>query len=292
MIDLHIHSKYSTDGCEEVGYMLDIAENLGLKYIAITDHNSCEAYKDLEKEEIRNRYSGKIITGVEPNTKVLGIPIEILGYNINPQKLQKLIDETYLSQNERNKLEVKRIYEKAIKAGINLPEDFTQKYDGTIYCSKYFHKYIKENEKNKDYIKESSWNDSNAFYREYMSNPLTDFFVDMNDVLPDFETSCSIIREAGGMIFLPHIYEYRDNSEKILKYILDNYKIDGIECYYRNFTKEQTDYLLSLCNEKNLFVSGGSDYHGSVKPHIKMGIGENNLNVPDIIVNRWGKIIV
>ena len=292
MIDLHMHTKYSTDGCEEVSYMLELAEKLGLKYIAITDHNQCLAYNDLKNKEIRDIFSGKIITGVELNTKVLGIPIEILGYNIDPEKLQKLIDETYLSVDERNKIEVERIYEKAIKVGISLPDDFVEKYDGTIYCSKYFHNILTKDENNKKYINENSWNDSNIFYREYMSNPATTFFVDMDDALPDFETSCKIVKEAGGMVFLPHIFEYRENSERILKYILDNYQIDGIECYYRNFTEKQTDYLLNICKEKNLYVSGGSDYHGRVKPHINMGIGEGTLNVPDNIVENWKKVII
>ena len=291
MIDLHMHSKYSTDGCEEVSYMLNLAEELGLKYIAITDHNECLAYNDLKNPEVRKLFSGKIIPGVELNTKVLGIPIEILGYNINPWKMQELIDKTYLSVDERNKLEVKRIYEKAINAGIKLPDNFVDNYDGSIYCSKYFHNTLVKDETNKRYINENSWNDSNVFYREYMSNPKTLFYVDMDDALPDFETSYRIVKEAGGDVFLPHIYEYRENSERIFKHILDNYKIDGVECYYRNFTKEQTEYLLGVCKENNLFVSGGSDYHGRVKPHINMGTGEGSLNVPDEIVEDWKKVI-
>ena len=292
MIDLHTHSKYSTDGCEEVSYMLELAEKLGLEYLAITDHNQCLAYNDLKNKEVRKLFSGKIITGVELNTKDLGIPIEILGYNIDPEKMQELIDKTYLSVDERNKIEVQRIYEKAINAGINLPDDFVEKYDGTIYCSKYFHNTIVKNEENKKYVNENSWNDSNVFYREYMSNPKTPFYVNMDDVLPDFETAYSIVKEAGGDVFLPHIYEYRENSEKILEHILENYKIDGIECYYRNFTKEQTEYLLNLCKEKGLFVSGGSDFHGRVKPHINMGTGEGTLNVPNKIVDNWKKVII
>lgn len=291
MIDLHMHSKYSTDGCEELSYMLKQAEDLGLKYISITDHNSCLAYKDLKVKEVRELYSGKIITGVELNTKVLGIPIEILGYNIEPEKLQQLIDEVYLSIDERNRIEVERIYKKAIEAGMSLPRDFVLKYDGSIYCSKYFHNYITKDINNKKFINDNSWNDSNIFYREYMSNPSTKFFVDMDDALPGFEVSSEIVRKAGGMVFLPHIFEYRENSERILKYILENYKIDGIECYYRNFSMEQTEYLLSICKEKGLYVSGGSDYHGRVKP-VKMGIGEGKLNVPDDIVEEWKKVLV
>lgn len=292
MIDLHMHSKYSTDGVEEVSYMLKMAENLGLKFISITDHNSCLAYNDLKKSEVRNLFSGGIITGVELNTKVLGIPIEILGYNINPEKLSELIDETYLSIDERNRLEVERINEKAVKVGLILPEDFVKQYDGSVYCSKYFHSYITKDDGNKKFISESSWNDSNIFYREYMSNPTTPFFVDMDDALPDFETAYNIVKMAGGDVFLPHIFEYRDNSSRILDYILEHYKIDGIECYYRNFTREQTDYLLNICKERNFYISGGSDFHGRVKPYIKMGVGEGSLCVPNEIVNEWKKVLI
>lgn len=123
MIDLHTHSKYSSDGCEEVSYMLELAENLKLKCISITDHNTCLAYNDLDKETMKI-FNGKIITGVELNTKVLGIPIEILGYNIDPQKMQKQIDKIYMSNEDRNKLEVKRLYEKCVEAGIKLPRRF------------------------------------------------------------------------------------------------------------------------------------------------------------------------
>lgn len=296
MIDLHMHSKYSSDGIEEVSDMLKMAEDLNLKCISITDHNDCRAYKDLKVKEIRYVFSGKIITGVELNTKALSIPIEILGYNIDPEKMTEEISKNYPSNIERNKIELKRLYEKCIKANIKLPDDFVQKYDGSIYASKYLYQFITKNEDNKKFFNENSWKDSNVFYREYMSNPKTLFYVDMEDVLPDLKEACKMIRNCGGIVSIPHIYEYRENSVKILEYIINELidiqepLVDGLECYYRNFTKEQTDYLLNICEKYNLIVSGGSDYHGRVKPHIKMGVGEGNLNVPDEIINNWKDI--
>ena len=56
-----------------------------------------------------------------------------------------------------------------------------------------------------------------------MSNPETLFFVNTDDILPSFEEASNLVKEAGGLVFIPHIYEYRSNSEKILKYILKNY---------------------------------------------------------------------
>lgn len=290
MLDLHMHTRYS-DGSDEVSMVLEKAEKLKLKCIAITDHNTCLEYNELKNKKIRSLFSGKIIPGVELNTKVLGIPIEILGYNVDTDLLQKYIDETYMSNEERCKLEVERLYNKCISEGILLPEDFVEKYDESMYASKYLHSLITKDENNKKLIDEDSWKDSNIFYRRYMSVPTSKFFVDMDDILPSFEKASEIVKKSGGMVFIPHIFEYGENSIKILNYILDNYKFDGIECYYRNFTQEKTDFLLDICKKHNLYKSGGSDYHGKNKPGVEIGTGEGNLNVPDDIIT-WAKISV
>lgn len=86
---------------------------------------------------------------------------------------------------------------------------------------------------------------------------------------------------------MPHIFEYKQNSEKILNFILQNYSIDGIECFYTTFSNEQSDFLLNICNKNNLLISGGSDYHGSFKPNVDLGIGFGNLSVPETILNDW-----
>ena len=88
---------------------------------------------------------------------------------------------------------------------------------------------------NKKFIDEEAWNNSSIFYRKYMSNPNTLLYVEMDDIVPDFKTATNLIRKCGGLVFIPHIFEYRENSEKILDFILNNHKIDGIECYYTTF---------------------------------------------------------
>lgn len=96
----------------------------------------------------------------------------------------------------------------------------------------------------------------------------------------------------GGLVFIPHIFEYKENSIKILNEILNNYEIDGLECYYTTFTEEQSKFVLNTCKERNLFISGGSDYHGSFKPNVEMAIGMGNLKVTKEIVEPWiGKVL-
>ena len=289
MIDLHMHTVHS-DGTKTVTEILKIAQEKELNCIVITDHNTCNAYKELENPEIRNLFKGKIIRGIEMNTKVLGIPIEILGYGVDTDYMIKNLHKLYISNQERNKIEVERLYQICLDNGIEVGDNFVENYDPEMYASKYLHTIITKNESNKKLIDNESWENSNIFYRKYMSNPSTLFFVNTDDIVPSFEKASNLVREAGGLVFVPHIYEYRDNSEKILNYILENYKIDGIECFYTTFTKEQSDTVLKICKERNYLISGGSDYHGDFKPDVDMAVGFGNLKVEDEIIENWPEV--
>lgn len=291
MIDLHMHSTHS-DGTDSVTQMLKKAEKKNLTCISITDHNTCSAYQELNNIDIKKYYTGKIITGIELNTSALGIPIEILGYGVDPNIIQKNIKGMYLTYKERNILEVKRLYNKCIKSGIKLERDFVKNYSPEQYVSKYLHKILTKDKNNKKLISQDAWEDSLVLYRKYMSDPESPFFVDMMDVLPNLEKVIKLVRNANGKIFIPHIFEYKHNSINILEYILNNYKIDGIECYYSNFTDNQTEELLDLCQKKSLLVSGGSDYHGLNEPDIDMGYGKGKLAIDEAIIENWKEISI
>lgn len=287
MIDLHIHSTHS-DGKDSVVEILKKAQKKNLSCISITDHNTCTAYQELKKINVKDYYEGKIITGIELNTKVLGIPIELLGYKINPEIMQENLKGIYLSAEDRNRLEIKRLYESLLKFDIKIPSNFIENYSLDKYASQYLYETITKDEYNKKFIDSDAWEDSLVLYRKYMSDPESPFFIDMNDVLPNIESIVKLIKKANGKVFIPHIFEYKHNSEKILKYILENFDIDGIECYYSSFTKEQTDKLLKLCKNKNFLISGGSDYHGiSEENKTDIGSGRGDLEIPDSIISKW-----
>lgn len=286
MIDLHIHTIYS-DGTESCETVLKKCQDLNLDYISITDHNTALAYEELEKKNIEQFYSGHIIPGIELNTKILDIPIEILGYGIDYKKMNQLVKEVYIPSSERNLIEVQRLYTKCKTYGIVLEENCLDSYSPDVFASVFFHKQITKNLKNKALISDDAWNSSKIFYRQYMSDPKTPLYVEMNDFVPDFKKVSSLIKETGGLVFLPHIYEYKNNYKIILQYILDNYKIDGIECYYSTFTEEQHKEILDICRSYNLFISGGSDFHGKIKPDVSIAKGFGNLNIPTFILNDW-----
>ena len=78
MIDLHIHTLYS-DGDKTVEEILKMCEEKHMEYISITDHNSIEAYYELEgNEKLRKIFSGEIILGSELKTTYNKVNIEVI----------------------------------------------------------------------------------------------------------------------------------------------------------------------------------------------------------------------
>ena len=286
MIDLHMHTTYS-DGTESCTTVLKKCQEKNLSYISITDHNTALAYEELEKLNVKLIFTGKIIPGIELNTKALNIPIEILGYGIDYKKMNELVKNVYIPAEERNKIEVKRLYNKCIESGIILDKNCLDNYKPEMFASVFFHSEITKHDENKKLLSQEAWDSSKIFYRQYMSDPKTKLYVEMDDFVPNFETASNLVRQAGGLVFIPHIFEYKKNAEPILNYILDNFNIDGIECYYTTFTQEQHDRLMKLCNERNFFISGGSDFHGKIKPDVDIGVGYGNMQIPDDTINSW-----
>lgn len=286
MIDLHMHTNYS-DGTDSVIELLQNAERANLEIISITDHNTAKAYEELEKIDITKFYSGKIIPGIEINTKVLGIPIEILGYGIDYKKMTEKISTIFLPVEKRNKIEAERLFEKCVRAGIKFEENCLDNYDGTYFASKFIMSEMQKFEENKNIIDKDAWGELRIFYRKYMSDPNGFLYINTDDLVPNFEVAANLIRECGGLVFVPHIYEYRENSHKVLNYILENYKVDGFECFYTTFTAEQTREIEEICKKRGLYMSGGSDYHGKAKINVNIGIGHGNLRIEMEKIKVW-----
>lgn len=286
MIDLHMHT-YFSDGTDNEIEILKKANEKQLEIISVTDHNTAKVYEAFENINISEYYKGKIIPGIELNTKVLKVPIEILGYGIDYKKMNSLLKEVYIPAEKRNKIEVERLAKKCVEAGIKLEKGFIERYDGKMFASKFMQTEIAKFKENEAIISKDALLDTKIFYRKYMSNPKGALYVEMDDFVPDFEIASELVKKCSGLVFIPHIFEYRENSEKILEYILKNYKIDGFECYYTTFSNEQIKKLTEICEERGIYMSGGSDYHGRAKPDVDMGCGFGNMKIEKEIIEDW-----
>ena len=102
------------------------------------------------------------------------------------------------------------------------------------------------------------------------------------------ERSLEIIRLAGGVPVLAHPFQYKlDDAQlrELIEHCLAN-GLRGMECLYSGYSAEQSEYLLSLAEEYSLLPTGGSDFHGANKPHIRLGRGTGALRVPYECLSR------
>jgi predicted metal-dependent phosphoesterase TrpH len=270
MYDLHIHTNLS-DGEDDWRTVLQKAEEMKLEGISITDHDNCRVYAEMKEPE--RYFSGSIIPGIEMEALQSGISLEILGYGIDAAKMDERVKSLYISKDERNLFILKTLYENSLAVGMVFAPDVLERYDSKKYCyaTAYLHEEMRKYPQNRRFVEDDvSWAHENIFFRRYTGNPESPLFVNQNGIIPSSESVIDAIHECGGRAFVPHIFQYDKNSEMLLKGLL-KLPIDGIECFYPDFSAAQTEYLLEICKSHGLKVSGGSDYHGAHRPNNRLG---------------------
>lgn len=286
MIDLHMHTIYS-DGDKTVAEILKLCEDKKLEYISITDHDSCKQYED---KAMKNNtiFTGKIIKGTELQSIFKNKKFEILAYNIDTNVMSKWIEKYYSEEKliEKQKMGYKSLLDIFDKQGIIYEEENIAKpKKPTEFIEKLVYEEAMRHNENYDILGESS-KSYDIFYRKCITNPESPFFIKPVG-RPEYEEVIEIIHKAGGKAFLAHPTEYQ--FENILGFIDElrkEEKLDGIECFHPSANKEQRNMLLEYAKNNKLYISGGSDYHGKVKPDIDIGVGRGDLNIPKEIL-EW-----
>jgi len=60
----------------------------------------------------------------------------------------------------------------------------------------------------------------------------------------------------------------------------------GIESFYGRYSPDERSGLADLARRHGLVATGGSDYHGEVKPDLTVGTGRGDLKVPDRVLDQ------
>ena len=102
------------------------------------------------------------------------------------------------------------------------------------------------------------------------------------------ETGIQLIKEAGGIPVLAHPLLYKMSVSEIRKLIaeLKGYGLRGIEAMYSRNHGTDEAFVRKLANEYDLFITGGSDFHGDNKPDIELGRGTGNLRIPVMLLEN------
>ena len=57
------------------------------------------------------------------------------------------------------------------------------------------------------------------------------------------------------------------------------FNIKGLECYYSRYSTEEIEFLTKCAKEKDLLITGGSDYHGTNKDIPLAKLNTENLYI-------------
>lgn len=270
MIDLQLHTTDS-DGTWPWKKVLEACAEMKLAAFAITDHDTA-----IRREEILAWAKEKkvlAIPGIELSTRENDQTVHLLGYFIDGplHKLNERLDYLKHGRLDRNKKIVARLQ----KLGISITEDEVIQLAGTgIIGRPHIARLLLE----KNIV--SSIHEA---FDKYLS--LTGQAYYPKDELP-LREGIELLRSAGAVTSVAHpglLKRTPEELEASLK-IWKSWGLDGIEAIYPVYNIEQTAFFHRMSEKYDLIRTGGSDFHGENKPHIKIGTGLGNLNVPDSLI--------
>jgi len=271
-IDLHTHSTDS-DGTFTPEELMIHAKEIGLKAVALTDHDTISGIK--KARSIAEKLELELVPGIELSTDYQNTEIHILGYYIqedHPEfitKLQEFVD----SREKRNEKMVALLQQEGFDITM---ENLYQENPDSVITRAHFARFLVEH----GFIK-----DRKTVFQEYLGDGCK-CYVGRQKITP-FE-AIQLIQLGGGLAFLAHpvLYHLEQNHLHSLIQNLKNAGLAGIEAIYSINTLEDEQHFRKLAEEFNLLISGGSDFHGNNKPDIKFGSGRYNLQIPYYILEE------
>lgn len=256
-IDLHTHTTAS-DGKLSPDELVRHAAAAGLEALAITDHDSIEAYAQISNP---HTLPFRLIPGVEFSSQWQKIDIHILGLNIDLDNatLQNGINIQQRHRHER----ASQIADKLVRVlGIDNPIRAVRKLTANDNVGRpHFAEYL---------VKAGVVKDSKEAFRKFLGIGKKAY------VKPRWAEPDEIIRwirAAGGTAVLAHPARYKLTRTKLVKLIDDFIAAggQGLEVITGNQATPSGADLAKLCVQKNLLASCGSDFHGLDQHWARLG---------------------
>ena len=272
MIDLHTHTTES-DGSYSPEELIAEAKRVGLSGLAITDHDTFLGY---EKAVPYAAGSGlDLIRGIELNSRFSwdGKPTRwahILAYfpDTEPTNaFRQWLTNQLAARRDRNV----RLAESLRKHGIEITVEEVEARGRSLAGRPHFARILVE----KGYA-----SDSEDAFRRYLGEDAP-AFVERDS--PATETVLRLIREGGGIPVVAHpirLLLKEDELRSALHHLKEEGLL-GLEIYHSEQNAELQSTYRRLAEQLNLLPTGGSDFHGAVKPDTALGTGrQRNVLVP------------
>ena len=263
--DLHTHSVFS-DGTYTPGEIIAEAKRLGL-IVALTDHNTAAGLPEFM--DAAQKLGVTAVPGVEFSTEYNGKELHLLGLFVLPEHyaaVERMVKEQHVLKEISNMELVERLNQ----AG-------------------YLIDYMKVKRRNPNGNTNRAHMAAELLDQGYVTSIREAFDTILSDnggfyVPPSRLQLIDVIKELRRIGVLPILaHPLQELTEPELRDLLPNAieaGLAGMETMHSSYTPETIALAEKIAAEFNLLSSGGSDFHGSVKPGISLGTGRGWLCIP------------
>lgn len=249
--DLHCHTTCS-DGTVTPEEIILLAAKIGLRGLSITDHDTVSAYE--QAVPAAEKAGIELISGVEFSASHRDISVHILAYafSLSNEHILSFCRSHQERRHNRNKTILKLL------AKHGMPIEDTDLLGNDYHTIGRPH--IAQAMVKKGYV--SSIQDA---FNKYLKEGGPCYAA--GDVF-SVEETLDVIHQANGLAFIAH--PHLINNERLIRQLLEM-PFDGLEGYYARFQPSQEERWVKIAKKKGWLITGGSDFHGTVKEMIPLG---------------------
>lgn len=265
--DLHCHSTFS-DGTETPTQIVALAKEKNCNLVTITDHDTFRGFEELKTAAQKEGLA--YISGIEISTLHENLSVHLLGYCFDPTSLSLKAYEDRLHVLRKDR--ALQIIQKLQQCGVNVTEEDLLRYetvDGSVGRPHIARLLVEKN-----YGATLS-----EVFRTYLAEGKMAY---VPHERLSIQQAISLIHGAKGFAVLAHPHLFR--NRKVVRKLLDLYEFDGIEAFYCRFGKKDNSHWIQCAKERQLLITGGSDFHGEAKEGVFYG---NSLAPEDSVDQLW-----
>lgn len=270
-IDLHTHSWFS-DGTKSPTELVRQAADSGVTALAITDHDTMDGVD--EALAVGAEFGVEVVPGLEISVMHKKKALHILGYYMDPSDpdLAAALVTLQEARDRRNEKIIVKLKALGIDASVQELKDISGLgQTGRPHIAKLLmnHGMVRSiSQAFDEYLKK----DAKAYVARFAYSA---------------EDAIGFIAGAGGIPVLAHPIQVDKTLSSLgtLLPVLKSYGLEGLETYYPTQSKKIRKRLRAFAKEFDFLLTGGSDYHGEIRPGTRLA-GGNNVFVPPELLDK------
>lgn len=248
------------------------AKKAGLAAIALSDHDTVDGVREAVAEG--KKIGVEVIPAIEFSV-ISKTETHILGYfiDIDSPLLSEALKSIIDTRRERNEITCRKLNE--LGFDVTMEEALALAPNGFIGRA-HFARLLMDKGYTSSVKEGFDLYLENGKYAYCGKQSMTD------------EEAVRLIKNCGGLAFVAHLHLTKLGDGELLEFLarLKAAGLDGVEGYYTEYTPEMQEKYQAMASRLGLMLSGGTDFHAAMKPHISIGKGLGNLKIPYSLVEK------